>query len=293
MPQNLACTSDGGPRYTLTFRQGAKTLTTTTAENFGCKAVSIVGEKQDRQANRYFWAQLYQAIYQATPIARPQQLALLHTSQIDLPPQTALMTSVETVQYLYDAILALPQAPLCSSDPFHEYQLVFHTADQAIPSVIDKACNTISLDGNYKSRSGTFRMNGQFKQLFEQMLAAAHFAPAHPERLVLDLQPEQGANRQNTIADAGLRQRLYTKIFALPVGKTPPDCPPGGDKVDDKGKWYTLSFTQWDLPVLVNVDAYEGSCTLISLDANQPVGLGQALQGDEAFWGLIHQAAKS
>jgi hypothetical protein len=200
------------------------------------------------------------------------------------------------VQRLYQAILALPQAPQnesCSPESFHEYQLVFHAEEQAIPSFIDKTCNTISLEGDYKSRGGTFVMNSQFKQLFEQTLAAAHFAPARPDQLTQDLQPENGVARQSTITDAGLRQQLYTKIFALPTGKAQPNCPSGEDKVAGKGKWYAFSFTQWDLPVLVNVDAYEGSCTFVSIDANQGMGAGQVLQGDGAFWHLVHQAANS
>jgi hypothetical protein len=296
LPQNAACTADLGPSYTLTFLQGGKTLTTATAQHYGCGRVSLAGEKQDRRANQDFWSQLNQAIFQATPVARPEQLALLHTLQLDQPPATAQITSVETVQRLYQAILALPLAPQngsCSPESLHEYQLVFHTADQAIPSVIDKTCNTISLDGNYQSRSGTFVMNGQFKQLFEQTLAAARFAPARSDRLTLDFQPGNGVARQSTITNAGLRQQLYTKIFALPAGKAQPNCPSGEDKVTGKAKWYTFNFTQWDLPVLVNVDAYEGSCTLVTLDAGQGMGVGQVLQWDGAFWDLVHQAANA
>src|SRR5258708_25791930 len=62
-------------------------------------------------------------------------------------------------------------------------------------------------------------MNDQFKQLFGQTLAATPFALAHPDRLTLELQPGSGAARLGTIADAGLRQQLYTKIFALPAGE--------------------------------------------------------------------------
>ncbi|EFH79709.1 hypothetical protein [Ktedonobacter racemifer] len=292
MPQTIACTADGGFPYTLTFQQGTKTLATVVAADYGCKPVSIAGESTDRQSTNDFWTQLDQAISKATPVARPEQLAILHTLQLDQPPQAAQITSVETVQRLYDAILALPLAPQngnCSPESLHEYQLVFHTANQAIHSVIDKTCNTISLEGNYQSRSGTFVMNGQFKHLFEQTLAATPFALAHPDRLTLDLQPGSGAARQSTIADAGLRQQLYTKIWALPVGKAQPNCPLGEDKVAGKGKWYTFSFTQWDLPVLMNVDAYEGSCTLVSLDAGQGMGAGQILQGDGEFWDLVHR----
>jgi hypothetical protein len=296
MPQNIACTADGGFPYTLTFQQGTKTLATVVVARYGCRPVSIAGEPTDRQSTADFWSHLDQAIYQATPVARPEQLALLHTLQLDQPPQAAQITSVETVQHLYDAILALPQAPQnekCSPESFHEYHLVFHTADQAIPSIIDKTCNTISLEGSYQSRTGTFVMNGQFKQLFGQTLAGTSFALAHPDRLTLEFQPGSGSVRLGTIADAGLRQQLYTKIFALPPGKASPNCPSGADKMAGKGKWYTLSFTQWDLPVLVNVDAYEGSCTLVSLDAGQGMGVGLILQGDGEFWQLVRRLESS
>lgn len=294
LPADAACTADLGPSYTLTFQQDGKTLTTATAQYYGCGRVSLSGEKQDRRASQNFWSQLNQAISQATPPARPTQLAILHTSRLDQPPQTAQITPVETVQRLYQAILALSSAPQnsnCIPESLHAYQLVFHAAKQAIPSVIDDKCNTISLEGNYKSRGGTFMMNSQFKQLFTQTLAAATFAPARPDQLTLEVQPARGAVQQSTITDAGLRQRLYAKIFALPTGKAQPNCPSGEDKVAGKGAWYVFSFTQWDLPVLVNVDAYEGSCTFVSLDAGQGMGAGQVLQGDGEFWSLVHQAA--
>ncbi|HEY7416479.1 MAG TPA: hypothetical protein VH593_14900 [Ktedonobacteraceae bacterium] len=297
LPQNMACTADGGPSYTLTFLQGGKTLTTATAARFGCKPVMITGGGQDRQSSQDFWSQLDKAIYQATPLANPQQLAVLQTAQLGQQPQTAQITSVETVQRLYQAIVALPQAPQnenCTPDTLHEYQLVFHTANQAIPSVVDRTCNTVSLDGNNKSRSGTYVMNNQFKQLFAQTLAETSFAPAHPDQLTLQLQPSRGTDRQVTVADAKLRQQLYAKLLALPQAKTQPNwnCL-GADKVAMKGMWYTLDFTQWDLPVLVTVDAYEGSCTQITLDANQGMGAGPLVQGDEEFWTLVHQAANT
>ncbi len=295
LPQNMPCTADGGPSYTLTFLQGRKTLTTATANRFGCKPVSITGGGQDRQSNQDFWSQLDGAIYQAIPLAKPQQLAILQAAQSGQPPQIAQITSVETVQRLYQAIVALPLAPQngnCSPDTLHAYQLVFHTANQAIPSVVDRTCNTVSLDGNYKSRSGTYMMNDQFKQLFAQVLAATFFAPAQPDQLTLYV---EGGNvdRQRTVADAKLRQQLYTKLLALPPGKTQPNCPSGADKMSGKAMWYILNFTQWDLPVLVTVDAYEGSCTQIFLDAHQGMGTGQVLQGDEEFWNLVHQAANA
>jgi hypothetical protein len=294
LPQNTPCTADAGPSYALTFWQGGKVLTTATAQRFGCGVVTLSGEKQDRRANQAFWSQFDQAVYDATPIAQPQQLAILHTVQLDQLPQTAQITSAETARRLYDAILALPQAPQnenssCAPALFYEYHLVFHTTDQAIASVFDNKCNTISLEGNYQSRTGTFIMNNQFKQLFQQTLATTTFAQAHPDRLTLNLQPSRGTVKQSTIADAGLRQQL----FALSKGNAQPDCPSGEDKLAGKGTFYTFSFTQWDLPILASVDAYEGSCTLLSIDGNTGMGMGQILQGDGEFWNLAHQAANS
>ncbi len=293
-PANAACTDEMGPGYTLTFFHGQKTLATGTAQRYGCGRVSIVGEAQDRVANKQFWTQLDQAIYQATPVASPEQVAILHTLQIHQPPLTAQITSPEIAQRLYRAILALPLTPqnsTCTPEALPTYQLVFHTANQAIPSVIDQKCQTISLSCNFQSRSGIFTMNGQFQQLFAQTVAGATFAPAQPDRLTLDVEPERGTAHQGIIADTALRQQLYTKIFALPTGKAQPNCPAEADKIAGKGTWYMLSFTQWDLPILPNVDAYEGSCKFLSLDAGQATGGGLILQTDNTFWNLVHQAA--
>ena len=50
MPQNIACTADGGFPYTLTFQQRTKTLETVVAARYGCRPVSIAGEPTDRQS---------------------------------------------------------------------------------------------------------------------------------------------------------------------------------------------------------------------------------------------------
>jgi hypothetical protein len=233
LPQDVGCPSDFGPSYTLTFLRGKKTLTTATAQRYGCRRVSLSGEKQDRGGTQTFWSQLDQAIHLATPVARLEELAILRTLQPGRPAQTARIMSVETARRLYRTILALPQAPQngnCVPTSLPTYQLVFHTADQAIPSLLDETCNTLSLQGNYRSRSGTFEITTQFKQLFQQVVSAATFAPAHPDRLTLSIQPMRGAAQDITV-DAGLRQQLYTKIFALPMGKAQPDCPPVEDAV--------------------------------------------------------------
>ncbi|MBE3561700.1 MAG: hypothetical protein IMW89_21135, partial [Ktedonobacteraceae bacterium] len=166
-----------------------------------------------------------------------------------------------------------------------EYQLVFHKPDQAIASVVSKQCNTISLEGHYQSRGGVYSMNEQFKQLFAQIIAGASFAPAQPDQLTLQQQEANGTVSQQLMTDANLRQQLYTKIFSLPAGTPRPDCPSGADKIAGKGRWYTLSFTQWDLPLL-RLQAYEGSCTQLSLGGNL------ILQDDREFWDLLHRAAR-
>ena len=108
LPENQPCTADFGPHYTLTFNQGGKALVTVIAMRYGCKPVSITGESRDRQASSDFWAQLDQAIYHASPTASVQWLAVMrvpHTGQL---PFTTRITSAETAQRLYNAILALP-----------------------------------------------------------------------------------------------------------------------------------------------------------------------------------------
>ena len=71
MPADQSCTMELGPHYTLTFRQAGTLLSTVVAMRDGCRPVSLAGENQDRQATKEFWAQLDQAIYAATPPARP------------------------------------------------------------------------------------------------------------------------------------------------------------------------------------------------------------------------------
>ena len=100
MPQNIACTADGGFPYTLTFQQGTKTLATVVAADYGCKPVSIAGEPTDRQSTDDFWSQLNQAISKATPVARPTRLSIQHTLQVGQSPLTAQITSPEQVQRL-------------------------------------------------------------------------------------------------------------------------------------------------------------------------------------------------
>lgn len=65
IPQHTICTLEGGPHYTLTFQQRAKTLATVVAKREGCHPVSIAGETTDRQATQHFWDELDQAIQKA------------------------------------------------------------------------------------------------------------------------------------------------------------------------------------------------------------------------------------
>ena len=290
MPQNIACTADGGFPYTLTFQQGTKTLATVVAADYGCKPVSIAGEPTDRQSTADFWSQLDHAISTATPVARPTRLSIQHTLQAGQSPFTAQITSPEQVQRLYDVLVALPQDARkvhCSTEVWPQYRLVFHTADQAIPSTISNMCHTVSLDGMDKSRGGMYVMNDHFTQVFAQTLAGAKFAPARPDQLALTIQRGDSTVQHGLVADAALTQRLYEKIFTLHRGKPDQGCPSGADKVAGKGKWYTLSFTQWDLPVL-GIEAYEGSCKLVSFNVD-----GQVVLGDQEFWDLVHRLENS
>jgi hypothetical protein len=294
LAENSICPADMGPSYTLTFLHQGFHMLTASAERYGCEPVSILGVEQERQANQDFWSELDQDISLASPAASPNQLAILHRTELDQLPETALLTSAATVQDLYQAILKLPasaQNANCSAESLHHYLLVFHAGSQAIPAVLDEQCQTITLQGNDQSRSGTFAVTASFEQLFEQTLATAAFAPAKADRLTMEIQKGNGVTNQTAIGDPQLVQQLFTTVFALPVGVAEPNCPSEQDKVAGKGTWYTLEFIEWDLLTLIIVDAYEGSCTQVRLDDGQGTNPGQILQGNAEFWSLVHQAA--
>jgi hypothetical protein len=59
-PKDAACTMEMGPRYTLIFSQGGKTVTTVTAERYGCKKMMIGSDT--RQGTQQFWQELDQMI---------------------------------------------------------------------------------------------------------------------------------------------------------------------------------------------------------------------------------------
>lgn len=71
MPELQSCTLELGRDYTLVFLRGEKTLASVVAQRYGCGVVTIAGENQNRQATQDFWSQLDQAIFMATPVAKP------------------------------------------------------------------------------------------------------------------------------------------------------------------------------------------------------------------------------
>jgi len=286
MPEYRACTAELGPHYTLTFRQGTKTLVTVIAMRDGCRPVTIKGEGYDRQATAAFWTQLDQAIYAATPPANVQWFAIQHLLHPGQPPQTARITDASTTQRLYNAILALPLVPqgYIYADGSPGYQLVFHAANQVIPSVISQKLGLISLEGHFQSRGGTYTMNGAFKRLLKDILTGATFAPARPDAALLTFNTQKGPGQQGGITDAALLQQLYKKVLTLQPTQVPSNCPSEEDKVAGVGTFYDVNFTQWDLPIL-QVGVYEGSCRLIEINSTS-----QFLQGDKEFWDLIHRA---
>jgi hypothetical protein len=293
MPEHIACTAELGPHYTLTFYQGQKKLVTVVAENDGCRLISLSGGQLDRTAMSHttFWDQLDNAIYEATPAAQVDWLALMPTpsSSHTQPPQTAQITSISIVQRLYHAILALP--PVTKNNSYlngtSDYQLNFHTPDQLAAAAIDLNQNLVALYGQYHSRGGVYRMNEQFKQLFAKILAGVVFTPARPDRLVLSLSTGKTSG-QFTVRDTQLIQKLYARILTFPTAQPPPDNCLGNDKVAGKQKWYELTFLQWNL-ALLHISAYEASCTFVARDFD--TGQSQYLQADQQFWTLLHQAA--
>ncbi|MFL5704766.1 MAG: hypothetical protein ACJ8AG_18290 [Ktedonobacteraceae bacterium] len=291
MPGNIACTTELGPHYTLTFYQGQKKLVTVVAENDGCRRISLSGEQQDRTAmgNKTLWDQLDNAIYEATPAAKVDWLSLMPTPSHTQPPQTARITSISTAQRLYHAILALP--PVTKNNSYlngtTDYQLIFHTPDQPTAAAIDLKQKLVALDGQYHSRGGVYRMNEQFKQLFAKTLAGVVFTPARPDSLLLSLSTGKTSG-QFTVRDPQLIQKLYARIFTFPTAQPPPNNCLGNDKVAGKQKWYELTFLQWNL-TLLHISAYEASCIFVTRDFD--TGQSQYLQADQQFWTLLHQAA--
>ena len=288
MPENQACPANLGPHYTLTFSQGGKALVTVIAKRDGCLPVSIKGETRDRQATADFWAQLDQAIYHASPPASVQWLAVMRMPQTGQRPLTALISSAATAQRLYNAILALPLTSpnigILQGAP--TYQLVFHAADQEIPSAIDMQHNLISLNGDIHSRTGLYTLNDQFKHLLEETLAGAAFAPARPDAATLTIQKRDVTSAQ-VIKDLTFMEQFYMKFTTLQPAQPQPDCPSGADKVAGKGIFYDFHFSQWSLPILQAM-AYEGSCKLIENTLT-----GQYYRGDQEFWNLVHRSASS
>lgn len=289
MPQNRACTEEAGPSYKLSFLHGGRTLMTLTAQRFGCQAVTFEGSQQDRQTTSDFWSLVDQAIYAATPVGAPQWLAILRVPHVDQPPLTARVMSAETTRQLYNAILALPLAPArggCSDTGTPEYSLLFHQQDVTIPAAIDQPCNTIKLQGQPRVRGGRFVMTAAFKQLLNQTLAGATFAPAQPDQLSLTVQTGNGTTSNQMVTDASLRQQIYARAFDLPAAPAslPQTCDQN-DKVNGKGRWYILDFSQWGLSLL-HMELFEGRCKLITL-----YPAGKLVQGDAHFWDLIHRAA--
>lgn len=289
MPGDIACTADLGPHYTLTFFAGTQKLVQAVAKREGCGPVAISGEAQERRASQAFWAQLDQVIYAATPPATVKALAIQHTLPGNQPVQTAHMTDAASAQRLYSALVSLPrtQAENCNDSQYPEYRMIFQASDQTIPAVISQQCQTLTLSGNYQSRSGVYRLTDQFKQLFSQTLATTTFAPAQPDELQQTLNAGDTSSH-GPVTDAQLMRQLYASIFTLKSAPVAPDCPSGEDKVKGTAKWYTLDFTQWGLPVMT-LSVYEGSCKLIQ--PSPGLATGQTLLGDAGFWDLLHRAA--
>lgn len=290
MPQSQPCTDELGPSYMLVFFHGGQRLLALSAQRFSCQMVTVEGSAREKRATSDFWQLVDQVIYAATPVGTPEWLALLRRPQMERPPLTARVAAVETTRRLYNAILRLSLAPAssdCAESSAQKYSLLFHQADFTIPALISDQCNTIELQGDYRTRSGTFRMTSAFKQLLEQTLAAAAPVLARPDQLALTMQAGNSTASRLVVSDAVLVQRIYSKAFLLPLAPAslPQNCDEQ-DKVNGRGRWYTFEFRQWGL-LLLSMELFEGSCKLITLYPS-----GRLVWGDASFWSAIHQAAR-
>jgi hypothetical protein len=287
MPENIACTAERGPHYTLIFRHSAATLVTIQANRDGCGPVTISGATSVRQGTSAFWQQLDQTILAATPPLTPDRLAIAFTPHAGQPPQTAQITSATTVRQFYDTILALPKAnpaPSCSPALVPTYQFVFFAGSQSVPAFVDDACQTVAIEGGYQSRGGAFAVNDQFRGLLRTLLTGVTFAPARPDHLTISILKDYTTSNQVSVGDSQLMLALYDHVFALPQTPSQSGCPPDSDKVNHKGTWATFSFTQWSLPI-AQFATYESSCSFV-----QWAITGQWLRADPAFWDLVHRA---
>jgi hypothetical protein len=287
MPPNMVCPADAGPSYQLVFRFGTHTLAQAEANRGGCGTVTLSGEKQPRLASQSFWTQLNQAIAAATPVPKPQALAIQHTFQGNQPVLTARITNAAIAQRLYRALLALPAAtnPKCSDSQYPIYQMVFQTAKQAIAASISQQCKTISLNGHYQSPSGLYSLTAPFQQVFTQTLAGATFAPAQLDRLLKEIQMGNGVVVHGQVTDLSLARQLYSTIFTLQASTIGPDCPSVADKINHTPTLYTLNFSQWSLPIM-ELSVYKGTCQLINPSPGMVTG--QTLRGDTPFWNLLN-----
>src|SRR5260370_40671738 len=101
-------------------------------------------------------------------------------------------------------------------------------------------------------------MNDQFRSVLRSVLSGATFAPARPAQLALSVVKGQTASYQANVSDTQLMLALYDRVFTLPETASQEGCPPNADKLAGKGTYATLTFTQWNLP-LVQIATYEGS----------------------------------
>jgi hypothetical protein len=293
MPKDIACTMELGPEYNLTFYADGKTLPVVNAQRYGCRQVTIHGEKQERTASApEFWNELDLAILKGTPAARVQQLAVLHTLQNNKPGQSELITSAETAQKLYDAILKLPLVPAnqntCSTSyAFMEYQMAFLAAHQTITAIPDLHCHQIQLGTptDFKSRNGLFQMDSQFEHLLRATFDQGTFATVHPDQLTIAVQDYKGTSSQTLVTDTALMQKLFEKVWTLPSAKQSENCPSENDKIAQKGQFYQLKFSQWNLPIL-DASAFKGDCT-----STWSTSTMYFFQGDTTFWDLVQKAA--
>ncbi len=288
MPAQQACTADGGPSYTLTFSQGATRLVQLQADRFGCRPIYIDNPTQARQTTTDFWNQLDSIIAEGLPTPQIAWAAVKRQVSPDQPPQTARLASAQTAQQLYQAIIDL-HATAQNSDPSDsfDYEVVFHTADQAIPALISVQHKLVRLEGNFHSHTGTYAFDNNFQQVLTNALTGETFAPAKPDAATLTVTTLQ-ASSHATITNATQLQQLYGKILSLPTIQPQADCPSESDKLAGKFTWYY--FTQWDLPIM-HIDAYAGSCQSIDIGWADAITTNHYLQGDESFWLLLRALA--
>lgn len=184
------------PIYQLTFYEASKIILTaiaTRGSSSECGVVSLPGEQQGRETSSAFWKMLDSAIPQAFASFHAQKLVIGYFPSEDAPGRLALLSSLTTMQKLYNVLENLPMASQtiystapkqCRDKTASEYRLLFTSPPARLLFFFSSLCTFLTLGD---SGSGVYNQRDeQFRQLFAEVLKQNLFtqvgSPTWPEQ---------------------------------------------------------------------------------------------------------------